>query len=127
MSMTNRERIIQNYVVGYNQFDVNKMVTDFADNIVFEHVQGGQINLSITGLQAFRQQAEIAKNYFTIRQQTIRSFEHLDDKTQVEIHYTAVLAMDLPNGLKSGQELKLTAKSVFEFAENKIVKLIDIS
>jgi hypothetical protein len=127
MNMTNRERIIQKYVEGYNQFDIKKMVADFTDNIIFENVKDGQINLSIKGLQAFRQQAEIAKSYFSIRQQKIKSFKHLDDKTEIEIDYNAVLAMDFPNGLKSGQELNLTGKSLFEFADNKITKLTDIS
>ena len=103
------------------------MVADFADNIIFENVQNGQINLLLKGLKAFRQQAELAKSYFVTRQQKIISFNHLDNKTEIEIDYSAVLAIDVPNGLKSGQELNLTGKSVFEFSGNKIIKLTDIS
>ncbi len=125
--MTYREKIIQNYVDGYNQFDIDKMVVDFADNVIFENVQNGQINLSLEGLKAFKQQAERAKNYFATRRQEIKSFKHLDKETEIEIDYSAVLAMDFPNGLKRGQELNLTGKSVFEFANNKIIKLTDIS
>lgn len=125
--MMYREKIIQNYIDGYNSFAINKMVADFDDNIKFENIQNGQINLSLEGVEAFRQQAESAKSYFTTRQQIIKSIKHLDNKTEIEVDYNAVLAMDLPNGMKSGQELKLTGKSVFEFADNKITKLTDIS
>ena len=125
--MMYREKIIQNYIDGYNSFAINKMVADFDDNIKFENIQNGQINFSLEGLEAFRQQAESAKSYFTTRQQIIKSIKHLDNKTEIEVDYNAVLAMDLPNGMKRGQELKLTGKSVFEFAEKKITKLTDIS
>ncbi|WBE26091.1 hypothetical protein [Denitrificimonas caeni] len=58
---------------------------------------------------------------------TFKSFRHFDNSTEIEIDYTAILAMDLPNGLKKGQELTLSGKSVFEFENNKVIKLTDIS
>ena len=42
--MTNREKIIKNYIDGYNQFDIDKMVFDFDDNIVFENIQNDETN-----------------------------------------------------------------------------------
>jgi len=81
----------------------------------------------LTGLKALRQQAEQAKNYFTTRTQTIKSFKHLGDETEIEIDYHAILGMDFPNGLKTGDELKLKGKSIFKFLNNKIIKLTDIS
>lgn len=125
--MTTREKIIQNYIDGYNQFNIDKMVTDFDDNVVFENIQNGEINLSLSGLVAFREQADQAVNYFSTRKQTIKSFKHSDIETEIEIEYYAVLAMDFPNGLKSGQELNLTGKSIFKFLDNKIIKITDIS
>jgi hypothetical protein len=125
--MIYRERIIQNYIEGYNGFAVEQMVADFADNIRFENVQNGQVTLSLEGVEAFRQQAALAKSYFATRQQTIKTFNHLEHETHVDIDYKAVLAMDFPNGLKKGQEINLTGTSVFEFAGNKVIKLTDIS
>jgi hypothetical protein len=59
---------------------------------------------------------------------TIKSFTHNDDETEIVINYSAVLAMDFPNGLKKGETLNLTGKSVFKFSDNsKIIKLTDIS
>ena len=125
--MTDKVNIIKNYIDGYNQFDIEKMVMDFDDNIVFENLQNNEINLSLKGLTAFKEQAEIAKTYFAKRAQTVKSFRHFDNSTEIEIDYTAILAMDLPNGLKKGQELTLSGKSVFEFENNKVIKLTDIS
>jgi hypothetical protein len=125
--MEKRERIIQNYIDGYNEFDIDKMVADFDESIVFENIADGKITLSLTGLTSFRKQAEQAKAYFSYRKQTIKSYIHHHNETEVEIDYKAVTAMDFNNGLKKGEELHLSGKSVFTFKGNKIIKLTDIS
>ncbi|MCP2028087.1 hypothetical protein L1276_003255 [Flavobacterium sp. HSC-32F16] len=125
--MTNKEKIIQNYIESYNQFDINKMTADFNESIIFENVQNGEINMTLNGIDEFKTQAEKAKEYFSERKQTIQSFNHDSNAVTIEIDYYAVLAIDFPNGLKAGQELNLKGKSVFEFSDNKIVKLTDIS
>lgn len=125
--MIDRERIIKNYVEGYNQFDIDKMIVDFKDDVVFENIQNGEVNMTLTGINEFREQAENAKVYFSTRSQTITTFNHFDSKTEIEIDYYAVLAMDFPNGMKTGEELNLKGKSIFEFSDDKILKLSDIS
>jgi hypothetical protein len=125
--MTNREKIIESYIEGYNQFNVTKMITSFDKRVVFENIQNDSVTLSLTGLEAFKQQADKAKTFFSERKQTIRSFKHTGNKTEIEIDYHAVVAVDLPNGLKKGQELSLSGKSVFEFHNDRVIKLTDIS
>lgn len=125
--MKNREEMIQNYIDGYNEFNIDKMITDLDDDIVFENIQNEKTSMSLSGLKAFKQQADQAMKYFSARKQTIKSFKHSDSETEIEIEYYAVLAVDFPNGLKSGQELNLTGKSIFKFSDDKIIKLTDIS
>ena len=125
--MDDREKIIANYIDGYNQFDINKMVTDLDENIIFKNLQNGETNMTLSGLTEFKLQAERAKSYFTTRKQTIKSFKYSDTEIEIEIDYYAILGMDLPNGLKSGQELNLKGKSIFKFSGHKIVELTDIS
>ncbi len=125
--MKYREEIITNYIDGYNQFDIDKMVANFDNDIIFENIQHDEINMSLRGLTAFIQQAEQAKNYFTTRTQTITSFNHTENNSEIHIDYFAILNVDLPNGLKKGQELHLIGKSIFYFREARIIKLIDIS
>ena len=126
--MNEREKIIRDYIEGYNQFDVDKMVANFDANITFENIQNGEVNMSLNGLTAFLRQAEQAKSYFEKRNQNIISIRHAGDETEIDIEYIAVLAKDFPNGLKRGQRLQVVGKSVFRFsADNKVIKLTDIS
>ncbi len=122
-----KEQIITNYINAYNNFDVASMIKDFTENIKFENVSGGVVNMTLNGLTEFSQQAEQAKNLFSNRKQTILSFNHLENQTEIEIDYQGVLAIDLPNGLQKGAELNLKGKSIFIFEDNKITSLTDIS
>ncbi|RNI31348.1 nuclear transport factor 2 family protein [Rufibacter latericius] len=124
---TERENVIQHYLEGYNTFDIPKMVAHFDEAIVFENVSNGEVNLKLEGLADFIKQAEQAKAYFTTRTQTVKSFKHQENQTEIILDYEAVLAVDLPNGLKKGEKLQLQGKSIFTFSSGKIAKLTDIS
>lgn len=125
--MKTHEEIIRDYIEAYNQFDIDKMMGNLDDEILFENIQGGQKTLTLIGRDSFRQQAVQALSYFSLRTQTIQSFRHDDPVTEIEIDYHAKLAMDFPNGWKKGDEIRLKGKSLFEFRGNKIIKLTDIS
>lgn len=125
--MKEREDIIKNYLEGYNKFDIQKMTKDFSDDITFENIQNGMVNMTLNGIEEFIKQAETAKQLFLERNQTILSVQHKDEYTEIEIDYVGVLATDLPNGFKKGQELKLKGKSKFEFKNDKVIKLTDES
>jgi len=127
MDTYQREHIIRQYLEGYNQFDVAKMVAHFDEDIIFENVSGGEVNLSLQGVESFKQQAEQATAYFSSRRQTPTAFRHQEDQTEVELDYHAVLTMDFPTGQKKGDELILQGKSVFTFSVDKVIKLVDIS
>lgn len=122
-----REKIINNYISAYNNFDIEKMLTDLDENIKFENISNDIINMTLTNLAAFREQAEQSKNIFTTRSQTITSWNHRANQTEIEITYNAVLAIDLPNGLKKGKVLNLSGKSIFTFLNDKIIELKDYS
>lgn len=122
-----REKLIDNYIEAYNAFDVCGMVRDFTPNIVFQNIQSGSVTLTLEGLEAFVRQAELAKGFFAERKQTVLSYTHQAEKTEVEIDYCGVLATNLPNGMRQGDEIRLRGRSVFEFRGNKIIRLTDIS
>jgi len=125
--MENRVAIIEKYLAGYNCFDIDQMLSDCHEEVVFENISGNEVNMSISGLPALRSQAEQAKNYFSTRNQKATSYKHEADRTEVQIDYYAVAAMDFPNGLRKGDELRLQGKSIFRFAEGKIVRITDLS
>lgn len=122
-----REKIIKDYIQAYNNFDIEKMLTHLDGQIRFENISNGVTDMTLTDLKSFRTQAEQAKDLFTARMQTIKSWTHQDNLIEIEIDYYAVLAIDLPNGLKKGDKLNLQGKSIFKFSGDKIIELTDIS
>ena len=125
--MNQREQIIANYINSYNQFDISGMVSDFDPSIRFENISNGILTMALEGLKQFVDQAEQAKNLFSERKQTVKAFHHLEDQVTVDIDYHAVLAVDLPNGLKKGEALSLKGQSIFKFSGDRITALSDIS
>ena len=122
-----REQIINNYIEAYNRFDIEGMMIDIDTSIKFQNITDGTTDMVLDGLEAFKKQAYLARDLFSERKQTIRSFKHQADQTEIDIDYRGVLAGDLPNGLKKGTVLNLTGRSIFKFLNGKIVELIDIS
>jgi hypothetical protein len=49
--------------------------------------------MTLYGLDEFKAQAEQGKNLFSSRQQTIKGFTQINEQTEIEIAYHAVLAM----------------------------------
>jgi len=125
--MKDRESMILEYLKGYNQFDVDKMVADFDREFVFENITGGVTTHKLQGVESFKDQAAQAAAYFSERIQTAKSFVHHADKTEVEIDYYAVLALDFPTGEKAGEEMNMGGKSIFRFADDKIIGITDVS
>ncbi len=121
-----REAIIRHYIEAYNAFDIAKMLENVDQNIKFKNMSQGEINLALEGLEAFKVQAEQAKDFFRSRKQSIEFFEHRQNQTEVGIDYKAILAVDF-NGLKKGEEVNLKGKSIFTFQDHRIIELIDMS
>lgn len=125
--MENTERIIRDYVNAYNNFDIDGMLNNIAPTVTFKNVSGGKTDMILNGIMELKEQALQSKDIFSSRKQTITSIEYIGDKTVIQVEYHAVLAMDLPNGLKQGSELNLKGRSEFKFAADKIVEITDIS
>lgn len=125
--MAEKEEIIKNYIKAYNSFDTEGMIKDLHKDVYFKNSAGGEVNLEIIGLEAFKVQTELAKSFFTERKQTIKQLVIQGDKGEVSIDYEGKLAIDLPNGLKIGDWLRLEGKSIFYFVGNQIIGIEDIS
>ena len=119
--------IIQNYIAAYNRFDVIGMTQDFHPDIIFEHVANDVVALKTEGIDAFRKQAESALGFFSERAQHITSWGSQYDVVSIDINYKATLQVDLPNGMKTGDVMKLKGKSVFTLMNDKIIMIQDIS
>lgn len=125
--MDQQKNMIEQYIHAYNQFDIEAMLANLHEDIVFENFSEGIQNLRTEGIDEFKKQAEEAAKYFSKRQQTIQRWDIQIGKIVVEIEYEAILAIDLPNGMKAGDRLLLEGQSEFQFADSKISKIVDRS
>ncbi len=122
-----QQHYIEQYIKAYNTFDVDGMLERLHEAIEFKNISNGEVNTQINGIAAFRQQAEQAKQFFQTREQRITNLTFGDTTTTIDIDYQAVLAIDLPNGMKKGDTLALQGKSIFQFQDDKIISITDIA
>jgi ketosteroid isomerase-like protein len=127
MNEKQKRDLIDRFIDAYNRFDVELLMTFVHPHIEFLNVENGEVSASARGTEEFRALAEQSVKLFSSREQSITRFRVRDEGASVEIDYTAVLAEDLPNGIKSGETLRLTGRSDFTFMDGKISKLVDYS
>ncbi|NLU58233.1 MAG: nuclear transport factor 2 family protein [Methanosarcina thermophila] len=120
-------KIIENYIDAYNSFDIDRMLSDMHDDIKFENISNGEVNLATNGIEELRNQAELASPLFKERKQTITDIKFTADQVEVRIDYSGILAVDLSNDLKIGDIIELKGSSIFKFKDDKIIELKDIS
>ncbi len=121
------ERIIREYVKYYNEFDIDKMLALMTDDVCFENIMNGETDVKTTNIAELEQIAGISLNIFSEREQTIKSIKTEGDCYIAEIDYYGRIAENLPNGLKQGDEIRLSGKSIYKFRDGKICSLTDIS
>ena len=127
MNLDEKRKIIQKYLEAYNKFDIEGMLSVLSDDVKFENVQNDKVNTSTNGKIEFRQLAEQSKTLFSERKQIIKSIENNPQITSVKISYHGILASDLPNGMKAGEQINLEGVSEFIFSNSKICSIRDIS
>jgi hypothetical protein len=125
MDNEKKEIIIQNYLAAFNNFDLEGMMADFGEGILFKNVSKHHEELESYGITTFKKQAIFARKIFSSRKQLPLAFYHENERTLVDISYEATIGMDLPNGMKEGQKIQMSGKSIFEFEEGKITVLTD--
>lgn len=121
------QQTVEHYITAYNNFDVEGMLIKLHPEVVFKNIAQGEVNLVTNGLEEFKAQAEKASAFFLERKQVITEFKTSDQQAEALIDYHAVLAIDLPNGLKKGEKLLLKGRSVFSFEKDLIISIEDYS
>lgn len=121
------QQTIEQYIAAYNHFDVDGMLTKLHPEVVFKNVSNGEVDLITNGLAEFKDQAQEATAFFSQRKQQITDFKIKDQQAEVWIDYEATLAIDLPNGMKKGEQIALKGRSVFSFENDLIVSITDYS
>lgn len=127
MTLDEMKTLIQRYIEAYNRMNVDEMLATVHPDVEFTNISGGVVNASTTGISELRTLAMQSLALFSERQQVIESFRCEGSKALVSVAFRAVVANDLPNGLKSGQVLSLSGRSEFEFRDGAIYNITDIS
>ena len=127
METTTPKQLVEAYIEAYNRFDVAGMLAPLQVDVVFRNVSNGKLNLTTTGKEAFRQQAEQAMHYFSKREQRVTDWQVNGQHVEVAIDYTAIAAIEFPSGLKPGDALHMQGKSIFEIEDGHIISIEDIS
>ena len=119
--------IVKKFVAAYNSLNAESMIKFLHPEIKFKNISGGVVNAHTKGIEEFRGIANNSIKIFKERTQKIISYSESDDTVNVEINFRGILAMDLPNGLKSGEILVMNGKSKYVFEDNLIILLVDES
>ncbi len=127
MDADRQKAVIEGYIAAYNAFDVEGMLGFIHPEVVFKNIAGDEVNAEASGAEELRKMAEQSKSLFSSRCQLITSFNSVDDTANVCIKYEGVLATNLPNWMKTGDTLKLTGRSEFQFREGKLYRITDYS
>ena len=119
--------IVDHYIDAYNRMDVDAMLKGVHQHVEFKNISAGVVNASTNGVAEFKTLAKQSLSLFSERRQVIESFNVQGYRAVASIAFRAVVANDLPNGLKKGQVLNLSGSSEFEFKDGAISKITDIS
>ena len=127
MSPKGMRSLVDQYLDAYNRRDVDGMLAGVHPQVEFKNISAGVVNASARGVAELRNLAQQSLSLFSERRQVIDSFEGQGSRAVASITFYAVVAKDLPNGLKKGQVLNLSGRSEFEFQDGAISKITDIS
>ena len=118
---------IETYIEAYNRMDVDDMLACLADDVVFRNLAGGAVTAEVTSKRGFEALARQGVAAFRSRRQVVTASITVADTTLAEIDYEAVVAADLPNGWKAGEQLSFAGASLFELKHGKIARIVDQS
>jgi len=119
--------LIEQFIDAYNRFDVDGMLALLTPDVLFENVADGQVTAATSGIAEFRQLAEQSKALFSERKQTITALKFRPASVVASIAWRGVFAIDVPNGPTAGTVIELEGESEFEFAGERLSRIVDRS
>jgi len=127
MGSSDIQDLVDRYLVAYNAFDIDGMVSLLSPDVRFENYSGGQLTAATSGIEEFRQLAEQSRSLFSEREQRITHLELGHESAVATIAYRGKLAKDIPDGPPAGTLLDLQGRSEFSFGNGRISKIVDRS
>lgn len=119
--------VIRRYVSCYNDRDIDGMVACVTEDVVFENISNTGQSMRLDGRDMMRQVAELSGNAFSYRRQRVVNIVSGNGKAAAEIEFEGKAAVDLPNGVKAGETVKVRGASFFEFRGPLLCRIADYS
>lgn len=118
---------VENFIEAYNNFDIETMTGMLHRDIIFENYTQGKKDFAVRGIPEFRGLAEKSRAVFKERRQEILNINFINDQAEAEIIFEGVFSADTPDGMGTGDTLKLHGTSVYRFKDGLIIYLADYS
>jgi ketosteroid isomerase-like protein len=119
--------IVRKFIEAYNSLDIDGMLSLLHPDVDFINISGGKVDAVTKGKIEFEELARKSASLFTSREQKIISIEEAASVVKTEIEYHAVLAEDLPKGMKKGDHIEIKGRSEYNIKDNLIISIKDIS
>tara|TARA_R110000787_G_scaffold44093_12_gene108054 strand:- start:9395 stop:9766 length:372 start_codon:yes stop_codon:yes gene_type:complete len=119
--------IIARYIASYNARDIDGMIDCVTDDVVFENISNSGQSMRLDGKDMMRQVADLSGNAFSYRRQRLVNVVTGAGKAAAEIEFEGKAAVDLPNGVRAGETVKIRGASFFEFRGNLLCRIADYS
>ncbi len=119
--------VIARYIASYNARDIDGMIDCVTDDVVFENISNSGQSMRLDGKDMMRQVADLSGNAFSYRRQRLVNVVTGAGKAAAEIEFEGKAAVDLPNGIRAGETVKIRGASFFEFRGNLLCRIADYS
>jgi hypothetical protein len=121
------EDIINRYIKCYNERDIEGMLDCVTEDVIFENISNASQSMRLEGRDQMGEVARLSGNAFSYRRQRLISIVVGDGKAAAEIEFEGKAAVDLPNGVRAGETVKIRGASFFEFRGRLLTRIADYS
>lgn len=121
------EDIINRYIQSYNDRDIEGMLDCVTEDVVFENISNASQSMRLEGREQMGEVAHLSGNAFSYRRQRMINLIIGEGKAAAEIEFEGKAAVDLPNGVKAGETVKIRGASFFEFRGRLLSRIADYS
>lgn len=121
------EETVRLYLAAYNDRDIPGMLSQVTEDVVFENISNTGQSMRLEGREMMRHVAELAGNAFSWRHQELVNILIHDRKAAAEVRFEGQAAINLPNGTRAGEIVRVSGASFFEFRDGLICRIADYS
>ncbi|MCR9078684.1 MAG: nuclear transport factor 2 family protein [Henriciella sp.] len=121
------EDIINRYIQSYNDRDIEGMLDCVTEDVIFENISNASQSMRLEGRDQMGEVARLSGNAFSYRRQRMINLIIGEGKASAEIEFEGKAAVDLPNGVRAGETVKIRGASFFEFRGRLLSRIADYS